>query len=382
MKDKIDKVQIIITPRSVFWVVAVLLFLALVYKLTAILYIFFIAFSIYSSLKPIINSLEKNNKFPKTVSIPLILISFLSFITVLVVLVIQNISLELKNIDLEQLVNNFVKVIEGFIPIVNTSELNDNTARTEGVTGVGTFDPSGLFENRIFIGSSSIILRLLSSTAGVVLSVFSIFVVVYYMLLKKGNIFDGILKFVPDKCLRSTIRKYIAKVESKLGSWIMSQFILMLLIGILSYIGVALPMVYFDTDAYPIGKFAVTLAVISGILEVVPNIGPIITFLISIFLSIALGGDLVVPQTLYIAALFILVQQVEAAMIVPNVMKQAVGLDPIVTILGVMAGGILAGPIGAVLIIPVIATVQIVIEFLVNEEEILGPDAPKISDSC
>ncbi|MBP9758442.1 AI-2E family transporter [Candidatus Dojkabacteria bacterium] len=375
MKEKIEKVQIVITPKSIFLLLGILSLIVLVYKLSAVLYIFFIAFSIYSSLKPIVTRLEKKNKIQKAISIPLILAIFISVLSSLLILVVQNITIEMKNINPSQLVNNFVEVIEEAVPFIGDREAVDNLENQTEQNIIPKINGDEILSNNLFIGSSSFIFKLLGSTAGVLLSIITIFVVSYYMLLKKGNIFDGLLKFLPDKNTKVTIRKYIGKVENKLGSWLISQFVLMLIIGVMSYVGVALPMVYFNQDIYAIGRFAVTLAVISGFLEVIPTIGPIITFLISIFLSIALGGEYVIPQTIYIGILFIMVQQLEAAMIVPNVMKQAIGLDPIVTILGVLAGGILAGPIGAILIIPLIATAQIVFEFFIKEEEVYNPES-------
>jgi predicted PurR-regulated permease PerM len=380
MKENIEKIQLVITAKSVFIVVGILLFLVLIYKLTAVLYIFFLSFSIYSTLRPIINKFERKYNISRNISIPLILFLFLVLITLLLGLVVQNLSIELRNINIDQLVNNFVEAIEKFVPFLRESPIETSTVNGQMITDNTntSLSNSNLFENPLFTGGSSFVIEFLSNTAGVLFSIFTIFVVAYYMLLKKGNIFEGLLKFIPDKGSRATIRKYLEKVEAKLGSWLMSQFFLMLLIGFMTYIGVMIPIPFVSLDNYLIAKFAVTLAVISGILEVVPNIGPIITFFVGIFLSIALGGDFVLAQTLYIGFLLFIVQQIEAAFIVPKVMRQAVGLDPIVTVLGVIAGGILAGPIGAVLIIPVIATAQIVIEFFVNEEEFFSNEPPKI----
>lgn len=378
MKEKFDKVQVVLTPRSVFLVLGVLAFVFLVVKLSAVLYIFFIAFSIYSSLKPIITKLERRNKIQKAISIPIILAIFISVISLLIILVFHNISNEIKSIHPAQLINNFVEVVEESIPFIENKEIAGgipgNQVEQDFIPLINSNDLFNI-NNEFFIGSSSFIFRLLGSTAGILLSIITVFVVSYYMLLKKGNIFDGLLKFIPDKNFRSTIRKYIGKVENKLGSWIMSQFILMLVIAILCYVGVIIPSLYFDSDIYTIGKFAVTLAVISGILEIIPNIGSIITYLVAVFFCVALGGDYVIPQTIYISILYLFIHQFESAFVVPKVMKETIGLDPIVTILGVISGGILAGPIGAVLIIPIIATAQIVIEFFVKEEEVYNHES-------
>jgi predicted PurR-regulated permease PerM len=113
----------------------------------------------------------------------------------------------------------------------------------------------------------------------------------------------------------------------------------------------------FDTT-YTLGKYALLIALIAGLLEAVPNIGPTITLIITLIIAIASGGS--IPILIYIIIMFMLLQQIEALFLVPIVMKKAVNLHPIVSILGVLGGFSVAGVLGALLSMPVLSVFQIV----------------------
>ncbi len=150
----------------------------------------------------------------------------------------------------------------------------------------------------------------------------------------------------------------------KLGNWVSGQFLLMLIVGLMTYIGLAVPGLFFDTTV--IAKYAIPLALISGVLESLPNVGPTITWIVAVI--IAIGSNAGIIETSYVAFLFFIIQQLEAVFVVPVVMKRAIGIDPIVTILGLIAATTLFGVIGAILVLPIIATIQILIDEMLHRK--------------
>ena len=99
---------------------------------------------------------------------------------------------------------------------------------------------------------------------------------------------------------------------------------------------------------------ALPLAILAGILEIVPNIGPVISAVPAVLIALTLS-----PVTaLATASLYFLVQIVENNFLVPRIMQAAVGVNPLISILGLMTGFQLAGPAGAVLAIPLIIVIQ------------------------
>jgi predicted PurR-regulated permease PerM len=121
----------------------------------------------------------------------------------------------------------------------------------------------------------------------------------------------------------------------------------MFIVGCLTYIGL-----------YFLGiKYALTLALVAALLEIIPYIGPILAAIPAVILGFAQSPFL----ALLVILLFVVIQQLENYIIVPQVMKKTVGLNPIVIIIVMLIGAKLAGVIGIILAVPVAAAVA---EFL------------------
>lgn len=137
---------------------------------------------------------------------------------------------------------------------------------------------------------------------------------------------------------QARVQKIIGSMEKHLGGWLRGQLILMIVVGVLVYLGL-----------FALGvEYAVPLAVIAGLLEVVPTIGPIL----SAIPALLVGFGSSVSLGFWILVLYLVVQQLENTLIVPNVMGRAVGYSPLTTLLIIFAGAQLFGIGGAVLSIP------------------------------
>jgi predicted PurR-regulated permease PerM len=101
--------------------------------------------------------------------------------------------------------------------------------------------------------------------------------------------------------------------------------------------------------------YALLVALIGGLLEIVPYLGPIISAAVA-----TIVGFLVSPLTgILVLAAYIIIQQIENHIIVPQVMKKAVGLNPVAVILALLIGAQLGGALGAILAIPIAAVVSV-----------------------
>jgi predicted PurR-regulated permease PerM len=113
----------------------------------------------------------------------------------------------------------------------------------------------------------------------------------------------------------------------------------MSIIGIMSFIGLTILHI----------PYALPLAILAGLLEAVPSIGPTISAVPAIILGLSIS-----PLTgLGALAMSIIIQQSENNLIVPRVMQHVVGVRPIVTIVVLMTGFTLGGVMGAVLAMPI-----------------------------
>jgi predicted PurR-regulated permease PerM len=145
------------------------------------------------------------------------------------------------------------------------------------------------------------------------------------------------------KNYRGKVFKTTRLIEDKLGSWLRGQIVLSFSIGFLTWIVLSLLGV----------SFALPLAVIAGILEIVPTIGPILSAIPAIIVALNISPLL----ALIVAVSYIFIQLFENNVLVPRIMQRAVGLNPIVIILSIIVGGKLLGVAGALLAIPFVSLI-------------------------
>ena len=143
------------------------------------------------------------------------------------------------------------------------------------------------------------------------------------------------------------------RIGSRLGAWARGEAVLMAIIAALTWIGASV-----------IGlPYAAALALVAGIGEVVPNVGPIVAAIP----LIAVGLLASPAQGLLALLVAILVQQLENNLIVPRVMGQAVNLHPVVVMLAILAGGELLGVMGALLAVPFVASLSVIVDEVQRE---------------
>ncbi len=165
-------------------------------------------------------------------------------------------------------------------------------------------------------------------------------------------------------------------VDRVVGRWIRAQILLGLIIGVATYAGLLLLGNVVDPRFL---QFAVLLAVIAGVLELLPIIGPIIAMVPT--LLIALTTDDPIVSVVAVLVLYTAVQQVENAVLVPKIQGEAVELHPSLIIFALIIGGAIAGLIGAILSIPITAAAMSVYRYLfrrLSEDDpgVPAPDAP------
>ncbi|CAA9563095.1 MAG: hypothetical protein AVDCRST_MAG59-2757, partial [uncultured Thermomicrobiales bacterium] len=206
-------------------------------------------------------------------------------------------------------------------------------------------------------------LDVLTSFVGIVFTTLSSMIVAYYWMTEKAIIKRLILGFFPlDR--RDRAHLLWDSIEHKLGGWARGQVVLMLIIGIGSTIVYAI-----------LGlPFWFLLGIFAGLTEVIPIIGPFLGG--GLALLVALGDSW--QKAVVVLVFVVVLQQVEGNVIVPRVMRNAVGLTPLSVLLAVLVGSALLGPLGAILAIPVAAAVQVLISELLRtrEEENDEPQRP------
>lgn len=184
-----------------------------------------------------------------------------------------------------------------------------------------------------------------TSTFSVVFSFFTILVMSFYFLLEREHL-SRYLQFLFQTEKEERSKKCIDHIENALGSWVRGEFILMISIGLLTFIALTI-----------IGlPYALPLAILAGFLEVLPNLGPTISAVPAIFIAFVVFSPL---HAVLVAGIYWVIQLFENNILVPYVMKQAVGINPLTSIILILAGLHFAGMMGALLVIPVYIIAQV-----------------------
>lgn len=300
-----------ISHRTIIFTFLFLIFIWFLWQIRDILLLLFISLILMSTLNPAVDRLEKI-KIPRGIAILLIyLLVFAvlagSFATLIIPLVEQTtlffnrIPLYLDQLDLFQINPSVISSQLGSIP-----------------------------QNA---------LKLISGAVSNIIGLFTVAVFTFYLLLERKNLNRYLNILFGDHGERKG-EELINKIENRLGHWIRGQLSLCVIVGIMVYIG----LIVLGID------YALPLALIAGILEIVPNLGPTLSAVPAVLVGLAnspiLGAAVV--------ALYFLVQQLENTVIVPNVMKKAVGLNPLITLFSLLVGFKIAGLVGAVLAVPIV----------------------------
>ena len=191
------------------------------------------------------------------------------------------------------------------------------------------------------------VVALTANVFGGLITFITAIVLFVYLLVDEKAIKNFIISLFPNDH-RGSITDVLRKVAAKLGDWFRGQILLGIIVGILDLIGLLIIGV----------PYALTLAVISGLLEIVPAIGPIIAGIIAA--TIALTDSPI--KALMVVVLYIVVQQLENNIIVPKVMQKAVGLSPIIIIVTIIIGAKLMGIVGAIIAVPIAATIAVLVQ--------------------
>jgi len=174
-----------------------------------------------------------------------------------------------------------------------------------------------------------------SQILGGIISAISIFAVSFYLLLYRNTVRENFVSLF-SKSSQNKVRKITLLIEERLGGWLRGQLVLSGFIGVITWVVLTILGI----------EFALPLAVIAGLLEIVPTIGPIIAAIPAIIVALNISF----PMAIVVGVAYFLIQLLENNILVPRIMQRAVGLNPIVIIIGIIIGGKLLGIAGALYI--------------------------------
>ena len=197
------------------------------------------------------------------------------------------------------------------------------------------------------------------SAYNIVTSLFDVFVsivVSIYVLSER----DDILKFLK-KCAYAMFKektyknmeKYFNNSNEIFFKFIASQFLDAVVVGVLVTIAMSIMGI----------KYAPLLGFFIGLFNMIPYVGAIIAVAISAVITLITGG---LSQAIWMLIVVIVLQQIDANIINPNIIGQSLKVSPLLVIFAITVGGAYFGMLGMFLAVPVIAIVKIIIEDYVD----------------
>ncbi|MCF7906462.1 AI-2E family transporter [Patescibacteria group bacterium] len=310
----------------------------LIFYLRSVLGILFLSIFLTMIISPFADKMQEKRGFPRWLSILIVYLLILSIVSVAIGMLIPTLAKEiiLFSNKIPDMASGIVSSLSPGIQSAITSSLSD-------------------LASKLSSQSTSIVSKFGGILGGVGQAVI-IFVISFYMSIEEKGIEKFVKSLTPKKHTEKTIQ-LLKKIQDKVGGWVRGELILILIIGVLSYIGLIILGV----------NYALLLALIAGLTELIPYIGPWIGAVPAILIGFTQSPG----KAIMVIILYIIIQQLENALIVPKVMNKSVGLHPIIVIIVIIIGMNWFGILGALIAVPVTAMIQIIAsEYLEFDQEV------------
>lgn len=187
--------------------------------------------------------------------------------------------------------------------------------------------------------------------------------IVFFWLVEHARWQRYVLAFVPaDR--RAGTRDGWNEIEGRLGLWVRGQLLLMGAMGLatgIAYTVLGLPV-------------ALLLALIAALAEAIPIVGPLLGAIPAVLVAATVSPEL----ALIVAGVYVVLQLVEGSVLVPVIMRNTVGISPLLVLLSLLVGGAVAGILGALLAVPIAASIEIVLARFQARETPVAQDAAAI----
>ncbi len=321
--------KIEVSHKTIIFTVFFVIFLWVMYMIRDIILQFFLALLITAILNPLVTRLSRY-KVPRAASVFMAYILLLAAVAFAVAAIVP---------PLVDQTSSFIANLPRFMENIGISAFISDQVTKELLTQLGSLPAQ----------AARLTLSLFSNVLGVV----AILVLAFYLLSERGKLEDQLGVLIGEK-KKVELVEVMNILESKLGSWAIGQITLMFVVGLATFIGLKLLGI----------PFSLPLAILAGLFEVIPYIGPIISAIPAVVIGFAMSPVLGIAT----ASLYFLVQQLENYFFVPKIMQRSTGVHPVITLTSLAIGFRLAGIIGILIAVPVYITFQVLSKrFLLKE---------------
>jgi predicted PurR-regulated permease PerM len=333
--------------RQTFLVLGVVILALLFWKLSHVFVLAFAAILFAIILRSIANLFERF----LPVSTPWTLLLAGLLITAVVALFFFLLGIQIKT-QLANLIESLPEYISALGDRLGVEDLEETVSqRLEEFSG-----STGLLGTAA--GYTSVFLSALTSLILIVITGI-------YLASQPRLYFHGFLKLIPQP-LVANISTALEKIGHALQLWLIGQLVSMVIIAVITTVGLLIIGV----------PSALALGFLAGVAEFVPILGPVLASIPAILLAFSEGGTMVY----WVVGLYIVIQQLESYVIMPLVQRRAVQLPPVLTLLAIVAFGLLFGVPGVLLGAPLTVVALVAVEQLYVRAT-LGKDIQVAGDS-
>lgn len=312
--------KIEISHKTVVFTVFFLIGLWFLFYIRDIILELFVALLLMTILEPLVNLLTKI-KIPRSISV---LLSYIVFFGIF------GLAISFIAPPLIDQTTNFVKALPSYLSNIGIARDLSSNITGEFLARLGNLP--------------SEVIKFTFSLFGNLLSVITVLVFSFYMLLARGKLDESLGSFFGEE-KKLELGVLIENLEKRLGGWSRGELVLMVIVGVLTYIGLAILKV----------PFALPLAILAGVLEIIPYLGPILAAVPSLIIGFGISPAIGIGTVVVALA----VQQLENYLLVPKIMEKSVGVSPIVTLVALAIGARLAGVTGMIISIPTVIALQV-----------------------
>ncbi len=317
-----------------FFVVAGLLVLA--YILRSVLAMIFVSIIIAAALSPLVDWFEKR-KIPRLVGALIIYLGIIALISLIIYFAFPIIYEEVLN-----LADSLPGISEQVLHLISNSVLGERIS-----------DFISSYQGSI-IKDASQFFSILINLGGGIVSVLTVFLISFYLLLEKDGVSDFI-KFIVPQSIEPTVLKIWYRSRLRLGKWLRVQLLLSSIIGVMVLAALLILGV----------KYAFILAIFAAVCELVPMVGPILAGVVASIVALTQS----LPLAIWTAITFIIIQRVENDILVPSIMGKSIGFNPVVVLVALFAGGKLGGVVGMLIALPVVIVIEETIKELNKKQQ-------------
>lgn len=343
--------------KATIVVIAMIILSQFLGEIGHIILVFFIAILFSSALNPTVSALEKRYRVPRSLSVLLMFFVLIFILGYFISQLIPLIATQLVDFakSLNDIVNKFSDgsvhlpfgkslepMVNDFLQQIDKEALVNQLKQTLEATAS---------QLESFAGNTFVVIKTVFNG---VLNFVVVLVLTFFLVVNDSDVNEFFISLFPSRH-GGYIAEKIHTIQTKVGYWLRGQIVLMVIIFLISLVGLMILGV----------QNALTLAMMIGIGELIPVVGPVFASIPAILVAFNESPWL----ALWVILLVVLIHETESNVLVPLVMRRAVGLSPIIIILAMLTGLETLGVVGMIMAVPVATMLSIFVKEYAEKEK-------------